>query len=185
MRSLPIHIWEIWIPNFHVNPHSLRHFGNTLADLSEIPKEIITAWSGRVDKEQTNTYIHTSHAGKSWQGSGYHRKAWTRQTSNPCGYTRTSDEGTKPASINNINRYLHSRIIYFTLWLHEWFYLSLFHVFNQLLCCWRYKSHFISWKGPSSSDWKTQMRVMRSKTEKTQLRCRNGSWFTHEIRCCR
>ena len=42
-------------------PHSLRHFGNTLADLSEIPKEIITAWSGRVDPEQTNTYIHSNH----------------------------------------------------------------------------------------------------------------------------
>lgn len=44
-----------------VAPHSLRHFGNTLADLSEIPKEIITAWSGRVDPEQTNTYVHSSH----------------------------------------------------------------------------------------------------------------------------
>ncbi|MCH2341315.1 hypothetical protein ACGFZ7_02100 [Pseudomonas sp. NPDC047963] len=41
-------------------PHSLRHFSNTLADLSEIPVEIIAAWSGRSSSEQTRTYIHTS-----------------------------------------------------------------------------------------------------------------------------
>lgn len=46
-------------------PHSLRHFGNTLADQSEIPREIITAWSGRVDPEQTHTYIHSSHEDRS------------------------------------------------------------------------------------------------------------------------
>jgi hypothetical protein len=46
-------------------PHSLRHFGNTLADQSQIPKEIITAWSGRVDLEQTHTYIHSSHEDRS------------------------------------------------------------------------------------------------------------------------
>lgn len=43
-----------------VRPHSLRHFGNTLADMSGIPVEVITAWSGRVNPEQTHTYIHTS-----------------------------------------------------------------------------------------------------------------------------
>jgi len=34
---------------------------NTLADLSSIPVEIITAWSGRKSSEQTHTYIHTTH----------------------------------------------------------------------------------------------------------------------------
>lgn len=41
--------------------HSLRHFTNTLADLSAIPVEVITAWSGRKSSEQTLTYIHTTH----------------------------------------------------------------------------------------------------------------------------
>ncbi|MHC5348043.1 hypothetical protein [Metapseudomonas furukawaii] len=44
-----------------LRPHSLRHLSNTLADLSSIPVEIITAWSGRKSSEQTHTYIHTSH----------------------------------------------------------------------------------------------------------------------------
>ena len=44
-----------------VLPHSLRHLGNTLAELSEIPREIITAWSGRCDPEQTETYLHDKH----------------------------------------------------------------------------------------------------------------------------
>lgn len=52
---------EYGFPTLKIKPHSLRHFGNTLADLSEIPKEIITAWSGRLDKDQTNTYLHISH----------------------------------------------------------------------------------------------------------------------------
>lgn len=42
-------------------PHSLRHLGNTLAELSEIPREITTAWSGRCDPEQTDTYLHDRH----------------------------------------------------------------------------------------------------------------------------
>lgn len=44
--------------------HSLRHLSNTLADLSSIPVEIITAWSGRKDSQQTHTYIHTDHGEK-------------------------------------------------------------------------------------------------------------------------
>ncbi|MDA0423791.1 MULTISPECIES: hypothetical protein [Stutzerimonas stutzeri group] len=44
-----------------LRPHSLRHLSNTLADLSSIPVEIITAWSGRKSSEQTHTYIHTTH----------------------------------------------------------------------------------------------------------------------------
>lgn len=44
-----------------LRPHSLRHLSNTLADLSSIPVEIITAWSGRKNSEQTHTYIHTNH----------------------------------------------------------------------------------------------------------------------------
>lgn len=44
-----------------VRPHSLRHFGNTLAHLSDIPNELITSWSGRINPEQTTTYIHSSH----------------------------------------------------------------------------------------------------------------------------
>lgn len=48
----------------HLKPHSLRHFGNTLTDMSEIPVEINTALSGRVDPEQTHSYIHTSHSEK-------------------------------------------------------------------------------------------------------------------------
>lgn len=44
-----------------VLPHSLRHLGNTLAELSEIPREVITAWSGRCDPEQTETYLHDKH----------------------------------------------------------------------------------------------------------------------------
>lgn len=47
-----------------VRMHSLRHLSNTLADLSSIPVEIITAWSGRKNSEQTHTYIHTSHEDK-------------------------------------------------------------------------------------------------------------------------
>jgi hypothetical protein len=47
-----------------LKPHSLRHFGNTLADMSEIPVEITTALSGRVDPEQTHAYIDTSHSEK-------------------------------------------------------------------------------------------------------------------------
>ena len=43
-----------------INPNSLRHWNNTIADLSDIPISIITAWSGRLDPEQTHTYIHTS-----------------------------------------------------------------------------------------------------------------------------
>lgn len=57
----PSIFWEYGFPSLNLKPHSLRHIGNTLADLSEIPKEIVTAWSGRLDKEQTNTYLHTSH----------------------------------------------------------------------------------------------------------------------------
>ncbi|MEH6671709.1 hypothetical protein [Halopseudomonas sp.] len=45
-------------------PHSLRHFSNTLADLSRIPVEIITAWSGRKNPEQTHTYVHSGHEEK-------------------------------------------------------------------------------------------------------------------------
>lgn len=45
-----------------VLPHSLRHLGNTLAELSEIPREVITAWSGRSDPEQTETYLHDKHS---------------------------------------------------------------------------------------------------------------------------
>ena len=56
------HIFEKYgFAGLNVKPHSLRHFGNTLAELSEIPREIITAWSGRKDKEQTETYLHRSH----------------------------------------------------------------------------------------------------------------------------
>lgn len=47
-----------------LRPHALRHFSNTLADLSSIPIEVITAWSGRKNAEQTHTYIHTSHEDK-------------------------------------------------------------------------------------------------------------------------
>jgi hypothetical protein len=47
-----------------IKPHSLRHFSNTLADLSAIPVEITAAWSGRRSIEQTHTYIHTSHEEK-------------------------------------------------------------------------------------------------------------------------
>ncbi|WP_080943050.1 hypothetical protein [Pseudomonas fluorescens] len=43
-----------------LTPNQLRHLTNTLADLSNIPVEIITAWSGRKSSEQTHTYIHTS-----------------------------------------------------------------------------------------------------------------------------
>lgn len=42
-----------------LTPNQLRHLTNTLADLSNIPVEIITAWSGRKNSEQTHTYIHT------------------------------------------------------------------------------------------------------------------------------
>ncbi|WP_235668946.1 hypothetical protein [Pseudomonas amygdali] len=44
----------------NLRPHRLRHLSNTLADMSGIPLEIITAWSGRKNSEQTHTYIHTS-----------------------------------------------------------------------------------------------------------------------------
>lgn len=41
-----------------VNPHQFRHFTNDSASRSSIPIEIITAWSGRKDSDQTYTYIH-------------------------------------------------------------------------------------------------------------------------------
>ncbi|HDZ45955.1 hypothetical protein LCGC14_0168200 [marine sediment metagenome] len=44
----------------YIRPHQLRHFANTLADLSNIPVEINTAWSGRKDVSQTFEYIHTT-----------------------------------------------------------------------------------------------------------------------------
>lgn len=47
--------------DIRILPHSLRHLGNTLAELSEIPREITTAWSGRCDPEQTDTYLHDKH----------------------------------------------------------------------------------------------------------------------------
>ncbi|WP_122588067.1 hypothetical protein [Pseudomonas viridiflava] len=47
-----------------VRPHMLRHMANTIADSSDIPIEIITAWSGRKNPEQTHTYVHTSHQEK-------------------------------------------------------------------------------------------------------------------------
>lgn len=53
-----------------LKPHALRHFGNTLADMSEIPVEVTTALSGRVDPEQTHSYIHTSHSEKADRVSG-------------------------------------------------------------------------------------------------------------------
>lgn len=43
-----------------VKAHSLRHYANTLASMSDIPVEVVTAWSGRVNPEQTHTYIHRS-----------------------------------------------------------------------------------------------------------------------------
>jgi hypothetical protein len=49
-------------PSYSLNFHQLRHFTNTVADQSGIPNEIITAWSGRKSRNQTNEYIHTSHA---------------------------------------------------------------------------------------------------------------------------
>ncbi|PBP73131.1 hypothetical protein SAMN05444062_110176 [Pseudomonas syringae] len=47
-----------------IRPHMLRHMANTIADTSDIPIEIITAWSGRKNPEQTHTYVHTSHEEK-------------------------------------------------------------------------------------------------------------------------
>ncbi|WLI04539.1 hypothetical protein PSH66_18190 [Pseudomonas sp. FP597] len=46
--------------DLNLSPHNLRHLADTLADLSNIPVELITAWSGRKSSEQTHTYIHTS-----------------------------------------------------------------------------------------------------------------------------
>ncbi|CDG53768.1 MULTISPECIES: hypothetical protein [Halomonadaceae] len=43
-----------------IRPHQFRHFANTMAHLSDIPIEIITAWSGRKDVNQTFEYIHTT-----------------------------------------------------------------------------------------------------------------------------
>jgi hypothetical protein len=43
-----------------VNPNQFRHFTNDTASRSAIPIEIITAWSGRVDANQTHEYIHQS-----------------------------------------------------------------------------------------------------------------------------
>jgi len=47
-----------------VRPHMLRHLANSIADVSGIPMEIITAWSGRKELSHTYTYIHTSHANR-------------------------------------------------------------------------------------------------------------------------
>ncbi|GAM63712.1 putative integrase [Vibrio ishigakensis] len=52
-------------PSLGFNSHSLRHYSNTLADLSDISPSIITAWSGRVNIKQTDTYIHTDEGFKS------------------------------------------------------------------------------------------------------------------------
>lgn len=51
---------DMWL-----NPHQLRHFTNTVAYMSDIPIEIITAWSGRINSNQTHEYIHMSEEEKS------------------------------------------------------------------------------------------------------------------------
>ena len=43
-----------------IRPHQLRHFGNTMAHLSDIAVAINTAWSGRKSVNQTFEYIHTT-----------------------------------------------------------------------------------------------------------------------------
>lgn len=48
-----------------LNPNQLRHYGNTIAHMSDIPIELITAWSGRKSVSQTLEYIHTSEEDKS------------------------------------------------------------------------------------------------------------------------
>jgi hypothetical protein len=48
-----------------ITPHKFRHFANTVAFNSDIPVEIITAWSGRKSVNQTRDYIHTTEADKS------------------------------------------------------------------------------------------------------------------------
>jgi hypothetical protein len=52
-------------PRFHLKPHSLRHFSNTLLEQSEIPLEVIAAFSGRKSVKQTLEYVHTSEEDKS------------------------------------------------------------------------------------------------------------------------
>lgn len=47
-----------------VSLHQFRHFTNDTASRSDIPIEIITAWSGRKDPDQTYTYIHQSDSEK-------------------------------------------------------------------------------------------------------------------------
>ena len=42
-----------------LQPHSLRHFSNTLLEQSEIPIEVIAAFSGRKSIKQTLEYVHT------------------------------------------------------------------------------------------------------------------------------
>lgn len=43
-----------------IRPHQFRHWINDTAEKSGIPRQIISLFSGRVDSEQTLTYIHTT-----------------------------------------------------------------------------------------------------------------------------
>ena len=48
-----------------LNPNQLRHYANTMAHKSDIPTELIAAWSGRKSVKQTLEYIHTTEEEKS------------------------------------------------------------------------------------------------------------------------
>ncbi|GAM75652.1 putative integrase [Vibrio ishigakensis] len=54
-----------YCPSLGLTSHQLRHYSNTLADLSHIPASFITAWSGRKNVRHTDTYIHTDDGFKS------------------------------------------------------------------------------------------------------------------------
>lgn len=43
-----------------IRPHQFRHWINDAAEKSGIPRQIISLFSGRVDREQTLAYIHTT-----------------------------------------------------------------------------------------------------------------------------
>ena len=91
-----------------LRPHSLRHLSNTLADLSSIPVEIITAWSGRKSSEQTHTYIHTTHD-ESQSCECDIESARYRQAGYSSRFPRSTDTNHQPAGICHLHRSLYSK----------------------------------------------------------------------------
>lgn len=88
--------------NHFLNFHQLRHYLNTIADKSSIPNEVLTSWSGRKSREQTNEYIHTSHAYRSSRVGDVQAK--TNESTHPIRWVSSKEivrEFNLPASVTS------------------------------------------------------------------------------------